>query len=353
MKYSNDLDLQLKQLDQTFKLQDQDKNDILTQINEQIDQPSHQLKKNWKALALTAASVVLCIILVPLFIQNMNDDASKESILLPEDITYYSIKTDLTIGMTKEEILETLNVDEPSKIIEDPRGFVTFRFDQGVKDGYTINEDYVDTYGLINDYIKMQVFVRFDESDQAKYISALEYNDEQLYHYHLSEKDSNYPAYAFNKEVIISDTFGPPQFLHIEDYIYEVPSLSFIASYDGTFDKEQFIRFKDFESQQMDEVKETLVNQMYRNYRAGDTILLEEIIQQMEYNAEENVTYFEIGSDEYSEHIVFAEDLTNQFNVGDPIKLKFLVIPMSADGLYTDMYYNVEDHSKIEDFLVE
>lgn len=347
MKHYDELDEQLKELDEHYILNETDQEQILVQLNEKMDLNNSEKKLHWKPLVATGFAIILLIVMIPLFIQNSTNEASVT--VLPESFDYQSVKWELELGMTPSEILEIIGLSEPSEIIESDQGFVTYRFDQGIADGYVIEEDYVDIDGLINEKVDMQVFIRFDENDEAKYISALDKIDVGINHYHLSE---NPGAPEFITEQTISDQHEHIQFFHIEDYVFEVPSLSFLQQYDPHF-KEQFVSMEQFNAEQYDETYDFLAWSVLKHYRAGDQILIEETIHSLEYESNEDFTYIEVGPIEDTQFWAFNGDLTDRFTVGETLRVKLDVIPFSADGLYVKFGSSVDDFPNIDDFLVD
>ncbi|MGM8215486.1 hypothetical protein ACLIA0_07905 [Bacillaceae bacterium W0354] len=263
-----------------------------------------------------------------------------------EAISYNTVKFNLKLGMTIEDVLDILKVEEPSEIIEDPRGHVTYRFDTDVRDDYTIEETYVDIQAIINGKIGMQTFVSFNNG-KAFAISALykEEIDDSVYHYHLTEQ-------ARFTEAKFTKTSELPKFIDVEDFIIEVPSQQFLEQADPNYDKNQFISLNELYEQMYDEVHERHLHNVFQNYRAGDTIYIKDDILSVEYDAQNDVTYLTVETNQGSEDAPFSGDLTDRLKAGGTVKLKFELTPKSADGLYVDLFSDPDDSEFLNNYLI-
>lgn len=105
--------------------------------------------------------------------------------------------------------------------------------------------------------------------------------------------------------------------------------------------KKEHINFADLRREFFDVESGMFVHQSI-NYNIGDEIKVSDTIVDMEYDFRQDATslYFNSGED-ILESIAFKGDITNKYEVGDIINLKFEVLPMFEDSTE----YQILDHN--------
>ncbi|GEL77621.1 hypothetical protein [Tenuibacillus multivorans] len=257
------------------------------------------------------------------------------------------LKHELEVGMSKEEVIQNLGpYDQDFHSSPVDRKFWRYDVEPNKGDPYTKYYRFVDFSGIANNMLNMQVFVRWN-GDSAESFSAVYFDEtsQSVRQYHMSE-GARLTEAIFNNE--------DNQHIHVGDFIYPVPSVNHITSQEKPYDTQQFLSVDELHAQTYDQTLNKAVS-TFKNYRPGDTIYFEETIQSIIYHEAENKTEFVLSEDTSME---FAGDLREQYNEGDRLRLRFKVIPQSADGIYVTYdyayhFYQHDESPQIEDYLVE
>lgn len=122
--------------------------------------------------------------------------------------------------------------------------------------------------------------------------------------------------------------------------------------------KNEVLSITELSSQFFDERSQTYVNDL-KDYDIGDVIYFQDTIKTIKYNESDNSTSFIFDNKDYSTEWKFNDNLTNQYQANDIIRLKFKVVEEYSSNGYIfeniDYIYdgiNLESgYSNISDYL--
>lgn len=148
---------------------------------------------------------------------------------------------------------------------------------------------------------------------------------------------------AVNEDVVIGEEFtmfGPSgqelRAVEINKAIYYLPSESHLQRDEG---KQELYTFADLRNLTYDEELQLHVH-YFKNLKVGDKILFSDTIQTISYDKHSNATYLGFLNERGTvTSWPFKSNLTDRFEVGQTIKLKFVVVEYPAGSSFETLDY--------------
>ncbi|RPF53278.1 hypothetical protein [Aquisalibacillus elongatus] len=271
------------------------------------------------------------------------------------------LKQDIEIGMSKQEVLAILG---PYSFIfshgatesELDYQYNYLRYDVG-DNTYTPLTNFVDFPAIVNEKLDMQMFIQLNDN-QVEAFSAIYTKDldENIYQYHMTEEIREHDKGDLTEGIFDRTGGETPQHIKTGDFMNRIPSVDQMLSQFEAYDTNQSITVEELWAQHIDKQFNEPITTI-RHFKPGDTIYVEDQIDQVGYDEELDLTHL-IFEGDHEESIVFKGDLTDEYVKGDTIKLKFKVLALSADGVFSRINYQLytskfDEPPTIDQYLVE
>ncbi len=178
------------------------------------------------------------------------------------------------------------------------------------------------------------------------------YNDEETWDLRVSFNDLRYPDVpSYPQDIIpgtpVAESMDVPENVRTEtpSRMYRLPNEASKEAYSvKTLSKKQNLTLQDLIDEKADYASKCEVD-LIRHFNVGDTVQFLDTIKSVKYNADRNVTEFKfLSTTEDFRALEFYGDLTNDYAVGDTMRLQFRVVDIgSENGITFESFDYLED----------